>query len=120
MPALNLVLIGDQIQTFLRRISFDPSQLQEGDDAFWSLAIMDFWNNYIYCLDQTDLNTVKTWLDGKSYTYGSDEDLTHASEINDWLSTEQTKGGVGSESKSDIYTRLKVDFPAQECIDANS
>ena len=120
MPALNLVLQGKEIKTFLRRCTFDFSQLQEGESVSDAGVVCDAYNNYIYCLTADDMTTMIAWIDGKEYDHGDAEDLTHASEINDWLVSEQAKGRVGVESKSDIYDKLKVQFPEQECIDARS
>ena len=119
MSVLNIICSGNEIVVLERRISFEFDQLDPDTDGdFWSQPLGDTYDDYIYCVTPSGLNTVKLYLDGKGYSYGADEDLTPASGVQDWLNNEQARGRVGIESKSDIYDKLVVDFPAQVCIDA--
>ena len=114
-----MIIKGKEIIPFTRRISFDTSQLKLEDSAFWSLCIKDLCKNYVYCIDQTDLDKVKAFLTEKQYIFGTDEDITPVPDIQAWLDS-QEEVMAGSESKSELYDKLHIQYPDQECIDARA
>lgn len=117
MNTINIVLQGNDIKIFTRRISCDVSTISSGILALCLLVTIDYIGGYIYCINQTDLDIVKSWLDSKNTSYGQDEDITPVSEIISWLASEENTGKVGIRSKSQIYTSLKANFTEIECIE---
>ena len=118
MPALNIIIGDNSIIEMTRRISFDEVQLTTETHwaEFWALPTSDYYEGYVYAFNATDLATIKTWMDGYSFTYGSDEDITPESTIQDWLDNYEVTEKIGGKSKTDVYTDLVVTYPAQECI----
>ena len=118
MPVLNLKILDNTIVGLTRRATFDSSQMSEYQDIddFWNLPLGDFYSGYIYALNATDMTTITDWLDSKSFTYGTPEDITPESAVQAWLDNYEATEKIGGKAKEDVYTALKVSFPSQECI----
>lgn len=115
MSIVNLVLQGNSIKTCIRRFSVDGSC--DVISGMWPL-INDFYDGQAYNITEEGCNEALAYLDGLSYPHGSAEDITPEVGIVAWLAAEDARGRAGIESKSDIYTRMLVDFPGTTCIQA--
>jgi len=125
MSVLNLVLKGNTLVILERRVACELSQISDEDrNEFSMLPMGDVYkgqaepSGYIYAEDADSMSTIMDWLDGKSYVHGEVEDITPPSGIVDWLQNTANTGQPGTTSKSDIYDKLHVVYPDQDCVDA--
>ena len=125
MSVLNLVLKGNTLVVLARRVACNIEQFSEEDRTqFSTLPLGDCYkgqsepSGYLYTENHDMMDDVTDWLDDHSYVHGDVEDISASGAIATWLQNTANTGQPGTTSKSDIYDKLHVVWPNQDCIDA--